>query len=172
MAEFDGDQRGYREGVGIMVADERGRVLVAHRIDSSGEAWQMPQGGLDEGEAAAEAALRELEEEIGTSKVELLAESSGWLVYDLPVELRDIVWRGQFRGQRQKWFLARFTGRDEDIVLDRHHHPEFDAWRWVEPAELPRLIVPFKRSLYEAVLAEFGPHLRRLADSGAASCGS
>jgi putative (di)nucleoside polyphosphate hydrolase len=152
------DQRGYRPGVGIMLVDSAGRVLVARRIDKAAEAWQMPQGGIDAGETPEEAALRELEEEVGTRKAEIVAESD-WLPYDLPEELRDKLWGGRYRGQRQKWFLCRFTGDDRDILLDRHVHPEFNAWRWVEPAELPALIVPFKRALYERVLAEFHDHL-------------
>jgi putative (di)nucleoside polyphosphate hydrolase len=151
----DGDPRGYRSGVGIMLLNNEGRVFVARRVDMAEEAWQMPQGGIDEGEPPATAALRELEEEIGTGQAEILAESRGWLEYDLPRELRDKVWRGLYRGQRQKWFLCRFTGKDTDIQLDRHKHPEFSAWLWVEPDALTSLIVPFKRRLYEAVLEEF-----------------
>lgn len=152
------DPRGYRAGVGIMLVNAAGRVLVARRIDKSAEAWQMPQGGIDAGETPEQAALRELEEEVGTRKAEIVAES-GWLPYDLPEELRARLWGGRYRGQRQKWFLCRFTGDDRDIVLDRDAHPEFNAWRWVEPAELPALIVPFKRALYERVLAEFQDRL-------------
>jgi putative (di)nucleoside polyphosphate hydrolase len=155
------DPRPYREGVGIMLLGPAGKVLVARRIDAGGEAWQMPQGGIDAGEDPRAAALRELAEEIGTAKAEILAESRGWLEYDLPPPLRDKVWGGRYRGQRQKWLLCRFTGSDADIALDRHHHPEFSEWRWVEPEALPRLIVDFKRDLYERVLAEFRPLLER-----------
>jgi putative (di)nucleoside polyphosphate hydrolase len=167
MAGRGKDRRGYRAGVGVMLVNDRGQVLVAKRTDSAGEAWQMPQGGIDEGEEPAQAALRELEEEIGTRKAELLAESRGWLDYDLPEALRDQLWGGRYRGQRQKWFLGRFTGADSDIALDRHAHPEFAAWRWVEPDTLPDLIVPFKRKLYERVLAEFRDRLpKRGTDRG------
>jgi putative (di)nucleoside polyphosphate hydrolase len=148
----------YRNGVGVMLVNRDGRVFVAERIDMPG-AWQMPQGGIDAGEAPAHAALRELKEEIGTDRAEIIAESSDWLSYDLPAKLREKVWGGRYRGQRQKWFLCRFTGSDADIDLDHHHHPEFSRWRWVEPELLPSLIVGFKRDLYIRLLAEFRAHL-------------
>jgi putative (di)nucleoside polyphosphate hydrolase len=155
------DGGSYREGVGIMLLNGGGLVLVAERINMPG-AWQMPQGGIDLGEAPAQAALRELDEEIGTAKAEILAESRAWLSYELPDAMRARVWSGRFLGQRQKWFLCRFTGQDSDIDLERHHHPEFSRWRWVEPQLLPALVVDFKRKLYEAVLAEFREHLPQL----------
>src|SRR5208282_4393182 len=148
----------YRRGVGVMLVNSRGLALVAERIDLPG-AWQMPQGGIDAGEAPAHAALRELKEEIGTDKAEIVAESRGWLSYELPDPMRARVWGGRFLGQRQKWFLCRFTGQDSDIDLERHRHPEFSRWRWVEPQRLPTLVVAFKRKLYEAVLAEFRAQL-------------
>jgi len=117
-------------------------------------AWQMPQGGIDPGETPRQAALRELEEETGTAKAEILGETVGWHHYDLPPELTGGIWGGRFRGQRQKWFAMRFTGTDSDINLATEH-PEFDAWKWVAPAQLPELIVEFKRDVYVAVLAEF-----------------
>ena len=147
-------EAGYRRGVGVMLLDPRGLVFVGRRLDTP-DAWQMPQGGIDAGETPREAALRELAEEIGTDRAELLAESHGWLSYDLPPELGGRVWGGRYRGQTQKWFAFRFTGSDADIDLAAAAHPEFDAWRWVPADELPRLIVPFKRPVYEAVLAEF-----------------
>lgn len=155
------EPRPYRAGVGIMLVNRAGLVFVARRSDTAEEAWQMPQGGIDPGEMPAAAALRELEEEIGTDKAEIVAESRDWLAYDLPETLSGRLWGGRYRGQRQKWLLCRFTGEDADIDLRRTAHPEFSAWRWIEPAALPRLIVPFKRTLYEAVLAEFRDHLRR-----------
>lgn len=155
----------YRTGVGIMLINGEGRVFVAQRADTAG-AWQMPQGGIDAGEEPRLAALRELKEEIGTNKAEILAESHGWLSYDLPAELQGRVWGGRFRGQKQKWFLCRFTGTDADIDLDHDDHPEFNAWRWIEPYSLPDLIVPFKRDLYQAVLAEFSAFLPRKAKGG------
>jgi putative (di)nucleoside polyphosphate hydrolase len=150
----------YRRNVGVMLLDARGFAWVGRRVDTPG-AWQMPQGGIDEGEAPAEAALRELEEEIGTNAAEILLESGGWLTYDLPEALRGKVWGGRWRGQAQRWFALRFTGRDKDIRIDTKH-PEFDAWRWVPRTDLVDLIVEFKRPVYRAVLEEFEPRLAAL----------
>ena len=150
--------QGYRAGVGVMLLDAQKRVFVGRRIDTAGDNWQMPQGGIDKGETPREAALRELKEEAGTDRAEFLAEAARWLRYDVPKEVAGRLWRGRYRGQMQKWFAMRFTGRDGDIDLATHH-PEFNAWKWVAPAELPRLIVPFKRQLYRDILAEFAPLL-------------
>jgi putative (di)nucleoside polyphosphate hydrolase len=147
----------YRPNVGVMLLSRAGRVFVAKRIDFPGEAWQMPQGGIDEGEDPRGAALRELEEEIGTAKAELLAESRDWFRYDLPAELQGKLWGGKWKGQRQKWFAMRFTGADTDINIATTH-PEFSAWQWVDPGDVPRLIIPFKRGIYERVVEEFRPH--------------
>ena len=144
----------YRRAVGIMLLNPMRQVFVAQRIDFPADAWQMPQGGIDAGESPRQAALRELKEEIGTNDAEFLAESARWLTYEFPSELRGKVWRGRYRGQRQKWFVLRFKGDDSDIDLATKH-PEFSAWKWVDPQELPRLIVPFKRQLYIDLLAEF-----------------
>jgi len=154
-------RRGYRKGVGILLLDSSGRVFVARRTDTPEDAWQMPQGGIDDGETPYEAAVRELEEETGTDKVELLAESRRWLDYDLPPELKGQIWGGRFPGQTQKWFAFRFTGTDADINLNHHDPPEFSDWRWVDARALPDLIVPFKRQLYRDLLAEFAPLLGR-----------
>lgn len=146
--------QGYRPGVGLMLLNSENRVFVGRRIDVRGENWQMPQGGIDRGETPRGAALRELKEEVGSNQAEIIAESRGWFHYDVPDAIAGRLWRGRYRGQMQKWFVLRFTGSDRDIALDTHH-PEFDAWKWVEPAELTALIVPFKRQLYLDVLAEF-----------------
>jgi putative (di)nucleoside polyphosphate hydrolase len=152
--------QGFRAGVGVMLLDAANRVFVGRRIDTAGENWQMPQGGIDRGETPRQAALRELKEEVGTDKAEILAETRGWLRYEVPQEIARRIWRGHYRGQTQKWFAMRFTGEDRDIDLDAHH-PEFDAWKWVTASELPLLIVSFKRQLYIDVLAEFAPLLGR-----------
>lgn len=144
----------YRPCVGIYLFDRRGRVFVGERDDMPG-AWQMPQGGIDKGETPALAARRELWEEVGTTAAELVAETTDWLAYDLPDHLIGRVWGGRYRGQRQKWFAFRFLGGDGDIALDASGHPEFVAWRWVAPVELPALTVAFKRAVYERVIAEF-----------------
>lgn len=141
-----------------MLLDADDRVFVAQRIDTQVEAWQMPQGGIDDGEDPLATAFRELEEEIGTAHAELIAESRDWLTYDLPPELVGKVWKGKYRGQKQKWFAMRFLGTDADINLDTAH-PEFNAWRWERLERLPEIIVPFKRRLYEEIVAEFAPVL-------------
>ena len=146
----------YRPGVGIMLLSRAGGVFVGRRIDMPAglAAWQMPQGGIDPGETPRAAALRELQEEIGTGSAVILGETRGWLHYDLPAEIVGGRWGGRYRGQRQKWFAMRFTGEDSDIDPGRTDHPEFDAWEWVAQQRLPELIVPFKRRLYADVLAE------------------
>jgi putative (di)nucleoside polyphosphate hydrolase len=152
----------YRPGVGIMLVNRAGLIFVGRRIDMPARlaAWQMPQGGIDPGETPREAALRELREEVGTDKAEILGKTGGWLHYDLPPELAGRSWSGRFRGQRQKWFAMRFTGEDGDINLVADGHPEFDAWKWVPAERLPELIVPFKRPLYLAVLDELRRYCR------------
>jgi putative (di)nucleoside polyphosphate hydrolase len=152
----------YRPGVGIALINPAGQVFVGRRIDmpANWPAWQMPQGGIDCGETPAQAALRELYEETGTDKAEIIAETRDWLHYDLPPPIAKTAWGGCYRGQRQKWFLMRFLGEDIDIDLTRHE-AEFDAWRWVDPAELPVLVVDFKRAVYVALLDEFREHLAR-----------
>jgi putative (di)nucleoside polyphosphate hydrolase len=148
----------YRRSVGVMLLNRQGEVFVARRIDMPTlPAWQMPQGGIDRGETPAEAALRELKEEIGTDRAEILDESRAWLKYELPAELACKVFGGRYCGQKQKWFAMRFIGEDGDIDLATAH-PEFDRWQWVTPNRLPELIVPFKRQLYLDILAEFRRH--------------
>ena len=148
----------YRPCVGVMLVNEWGKVFVGKRIDNKeGDAWQMPQGGMDDGEDVLTAGLRELAEETGVTGdlAKLLARSKEELLYDLPEELLGTLWGGKYRGQRQHWLLMRFTGADEQIDLEAHHPPEFFEWKWVEPEHLPDLIVPFKKRVYRAVLEEF-----------------
>ena len=153
----------YRPCVGLLLLNVSGKVFVGRRIDTAGEAdnaWQMPQGGIDPGETPQEAALRELHEEIGTDKAEIVAVSRQWLLYDLPPQLVGKVWQGRYRGQKQRWFALRFLGQDSDIDLATAH-AEFDSWRWVELDEVVDLVVPFKRDTYRAVVAEFKELLGR-----------
>lgn len=149
----------YRPCVGVVLASPEGRIFTGERIDTPG-AWQMPQGGIDAGEDPRTAALRELEEETGITPdlVTIEAETAGWHAYDLPHDLVAKLWKGRFRGQEQKWFLMRFHGTDADvnIVTD---HPEFSEWKWIGQDALLGAIVPFKRAVYEAVLAELGGRL-------------
>lgn len=143
----------YRPGVGIILVNEENKVFVGKRFDFP--AWQMPQGGIDAGETPLEAALRELEEEvgIGTHFIEIKAESTLWYTYDFSQEARNLFWKERYRGQRQKWFLFRFMGQDSDISLETTH-PEFCDWKWVFPNDLVSLAVSFKRDLYQAVVKE------------------
>ena len=151
----------YRPCAGVMLVNDKGKVFVGQRLDSTLEAWQMPQGGIDDGEDALAAAIREVGEETGIAPehLRLVAEAPEELRYDLPPELVGRIWNGRWGGQRQRWFLFAFTGTDADINIATAH-PEFRAWRWSDPADLPSMIVPFKRELYEAVLAAFDEPLR------------
>ena len=151
---------GYRPAAGVMLINADRRVWVGQRLDSTLAAWQMPQGGLDPGEDPLEGALRELEEETGIGRhlVEILARAKEELYYDLPDDLIGKVWKEPWRGQRQTWFLARFLGTDDDVNLATSH-PEFRAWKWADPAELPALIVPFKKKLYEDLVEAFAEWL-------------
>ena len=156
----DFNELNYRPCVGLMVVNTRKNFFTAQRLDFTSTAWQMPQGGIDEGEEALHAAYRELSEEtsITENDVELLAISRDWFSYDLPKDLVSMLWNGLYRGQKQKWFLMRFIGNDDDINLNTKL-PEFSCWRWSTRQQLIESIVPFKKDLYRAVLKEFQPLL-------------
>jgi putative (di)nucleoside polyphosphate hydrolase len=150
----------YRPCVGVVLINSTGGIFAGQRIDSPTPAWQMPQGGIDDGEKPKTAALRELWEETGVTAdlVEVIEKTKGWVTYDLPPELLGKVWGGKYRGQRQKWFLMRYRGGDDQIRIATDH-PEFSTWKWIGAAEMVGSIVPFKRGVYEAVVAAFRPHL-------------
>jgi putative (di)nucleoside polyphosphate hydrolase len=154
------DKKKYRRGVGVMLINQDGLVWVGRRIDNRDEAWQMPQGGLDKGEEPWAGALRELEEETGIAPalVEKIADHPQQMRYDIPDAIAAYLWKGKYAGQVQDWFLARFTGVDDDVNIATEH-PEFSHWQWVEPHLLPELIVPFKRDMYRDILAGFADHL-------------
>ena len=150
----------YRPCAGVMLANRDGRIFVGQRLDTSSEAWQMPQGGIDEGEKPRAAALRELWEETGVTGdlVEFIAKTEDWVTYDLPPDLLGRVWGGKYRGQKQKWFLFRYLGTDAQVNIATEH-PEFDRWQWSRADEMVASIVPFKRAVYEQVASTFRPHL-------------
>lgn len=160
LTQADIEKLPYRPNVGVMVVNQLGKVFVAQRLDHHYDAWQMPQGGIDEGEDPRAAALRELEEETGISAqlVTVEAETKGTVPYELPLELIPKLWKGKYRGQMQKWFLLRFHGTDADINIETED-PEFSSWKWLDPADLADAIVPFKRDVYVKVLEEFKGHL-------------
>lgn len=147
----------YRPCVGMMVLNGANEVFVGQRVDNTHDAWQMPQGGIDEGEQPLPAAMRELLEEIGTNDVTLIAQISEWLYYDLPAELVPIFWNGRYVGQRQKWFLMRLN--EGAIINLNTHTPEFCSYKWVQPHELPALAVPFKQQLYRDVITNFATYI-------------
>ncbi|NBT86043.1 MAG: RNA pyrophosphohydrolase [Alphaproteobacteria bacterium] len=156
------DSSAFRLGVGIMLVNADKKVFVGRRIDQTrqkendivSKVWQMPQGGIDSGEHLKEALWREMDEEIGCSKGEIIAESKEWYSYDLPLDLQIRLWGGRFQGQKQKWFLVKFLGEEKDINLNTHY-PEFSSWKWVDCDELIDIIVPFKKELYKKIVGEF-----------------
>lgn len=147
----------YRPCVGVMLVNPKGQVFVGQRFDSINAAWQMPQGGIEKGEDAQTAALRELMEETGVSAdlVTVDGRTDDWVTYDLPHDLVPKIWKGRYRGQKQKWFLLRFNGRDDQVNIATEH-AEFSEWKWLDPTDLVANIVPFKREVYTQVLAQFG----------------
>jgi putative (di)nucleoside polyphosphate hydrolase len=161
-ARMTSEPAAYRPCVGIMVLNRAGEVWLGRRRDAPAEPegpgtwWQMPQGGIDESENPAQAAVRELREETGIRSVRIVAESPAWYAYDLPPRLRPNAWGGRYRGQKQKWFAVRFTGDEAEMQLAQPgHKPEFDAWRWAKLDELSDLVVPFKRDVYAQVIRDF-----------------
>ncbi|MDX9861374.1 MAG: RNA pyrophosphohydrolase [Rhodospirillales bacterium] len=147
----------YRQCIGAFLINRDGRVLVGQRLDRHEPAWQLPQGGIEPNETPRQAVLRELSEEIGTDRATVIGEMPDWIAYDFPGNLVGRLWNGRYRGQNQKWFALRFDGCDAEINVAAGAHPEFRDWKWVPISALPALAVPFKRSVYEAVVACFGP---------------
>ena len=147
----------YRQGVGIMLAKKEKKIFVGKRIDNRA-AWQMPQGGVDQDENIVDAAKRELKEETGVSSIKIIKKSDKIYTYDLPDYLLGKIWKGRFKGQEQTWFLAQFLGEDDEINLDQKN-AEFKKWKWVNIDELPDLIVPFKKKLYQELVKEFRPFI-------------
>lgn len=150
----------YRLGIGMMILNIENKILVAQRLNTKEPAWQMPQGGISRFEDTDQAMLRELEEEIGTRKVEILVKSKTWYKYDLPAELAGRLWGGRYKGQRQIWYVLRFKGEDKDIDIHTYH-AEFRDWKWVDKDELIKLVIPFKKKLYEQIIHDLWPYIRR-----------
>ena len=152
---------GYRPCAGIVLFNDDGLVFAGRRTDTRPAAWQFPQGGIRPGETPETAALRELAEETGTDRAFIVQAVDGWLTYDLPGDLRSRIWGGRYRGQAQKWFLARFAGKDGEIDIGAGDPPEFDAWRWMPLSDVAVQIVPFKRDVYAALVAAFAARIAR-----------
>lgn len=154
----DYNERPYRPCVGICLVNDEGMIFAGKRIDNRAEAWQMPQGGIDEGEDAVTACFREMAEEIGTDKAELIAQHPEWLDYDIPESLANKLWNGAYKGQTQKWMLLRYKGVDADINIATEI-PEFESWQWMAPDDLISLAVPFKQNVYRVLIESFKDHL-------------
>ena len=152
-------KRPYRPCVGIMLINDNGYIFSGQRIDNRAEAWQMPQGGIDAGEDVKTACFREMREEIGTDKADVLSIHPEWLNYDIPLPLADRLWGGSYRGQSQKWVALRYTGQDSDINIATEE-PEFFSWQWMSPADLIQLAVPFKRPVYEDIMTQFARYIK------------
>ena len=152
-------KRPYRPCVGIMLINDNGHIFGGQRIDNRAEAWQMPQGGIDAGEDVETACFREMREEIGTDKADILSIHPEWLNYDIPLPLADRLWGGSYRGQSQKWVALRYTGQDSDINIATVE-PEFFSWQWMSPADLIQLAVPFKRPVYEDIMSQFAQYIK------------
>lgn len=152
----DDGLKDYRPGVGIVLFNAEGKVLVAERLDNPG-AWQMPQGGIDKGEEPEKAVFREMKEEIGTKNARIIGMMEDWITYDIPDRTAKKLWDGKYKGQKQKWIALEYLGKDEDINLEADKHPEFSQWKWVPIEDLLDYVVPFKRDVYKRVMAEFTP---------------
>ena len=150
----------YRAAVGMMLLNSENKIFVGQRVDVSTTAWQMPQGGIAPHEDTDQAMIRELQEEVGTRKFEIIVKSKYWYKYDLPPELAGRLWGGKFKGQKQIWYALRFKGEDADINIHTYH-PEFAAWKWVDKDDLLDLIIPFKRELYTRILEDLWPYVER-----------
>lgn len=149
----------YRVGVGLMILNRAKNIFVAKRVDSKMDVWQMPQGGMHVGETPSTAAMREMREEIGCNNASIVAESKKWYCYDIPPNMASKLWSGEYKGQKQKWFLINFEGLDQDINLNTHN-PEFSQWKWVPQDQLIRITIPFKKKLYYSILEEFKDYLK------------
>ncbi|MDC0074546.1 RNA pyrophosphohydrolase [Alphaproteobacteria bacterium] len=146
----------YRPCVGMMLFNKDNLIFTGQRIDSDTSAWQMPQGGIDENETPLQAVYRELKEEIGTDNVKVICQLEKWLSYDLPDELRKKLWKGKYRGQKQKWFALKYLGEDKDINISLEN-PEFKKWKWLNPIDLPNIAIGFKKEIYLKLLNELVP---------------
>ncbi len=149
----------FRQGIGMVILNKDNKIFVGQRIDSKLKIWQMPQGGILTGETPSKALFREMKEELGSNKAEIIAESKKWYSYHIPDFLISKLWNGQYKGQKQKWFLLKFYGEDDEIKIQTEE-PEFKEWKWVNKESLFKIAAPFKQKLYKEVIAEFGPFLK------------